>query len=51
MRSTLLPQVSAILFFHFPLIFLKQYKKNVIKYCYSYVAKPFIQTKNYPEAQ
>lgn len=51
MRSMLLPQVSAILVFHFPLIFRKQYKQNIIKYCYSDVAKPFIQTKYYPEAQ
>lgn len=47
----LLPQVSAILFFHFPLIFIKQYEQNVIKYSYKDAAKPFIQTKYYPEAQ
>lgn len=51
MRSVLLPQVSAILFFHFPLIFIKQYEKNVIKYWDFNAAMPIFQTKYYPKAQ
>lgn len=49
MRYMFLPQISATLFFHFPLIFIKQQEQNVIKYWFSDAAQSFFQTKYYPE--